>query len=110
MTQSARNAALARFKNNETRLLVASDVAARGLDIAKVSHVFNFDIPNNPEDYVHRIGRTGRAGNKGRAFTLLATDDDALALAAVEARIGKTIPKYQAANASTPCPCPRPPK
>ena len=102
MTQSARNAALARFKNNETRLLVASDVAARGLDIAKVSHVFNFDIPNNPEDYVHRIGRTGRAGNKGRAFTLLATDDDALALAAVEARIGKTIPKYQGSPASSP--------
>jgi superfamily II DNA/RNA helicase len=59
----------------EITLLVASDVAARGLDIAAVSHVFNFDVPIHAEDYVHRIGRTGRAGRDGRAFTLATPDD-----------------------------------
>ncbi len=76
MTQSARLAALDAFKSGETKLLIASDVAARGLDIPSVSHVFNFDVPSNAEDYVHRIGRTGRAGRTGKAFTLAATDDD----------------------------------
>ena len=61
---------LAGFKNNDITLLVASDVAARGLDIPAVSHVFNFDVPIHAEDYVHRIGRTGRAGRKGWAFML----------------------------------------
>ncbi|PCJ34036.1 MAG: hypothetical protein COA93_05795 [Alphaproteobacteria bacterium] len=70
MVQSIRTETLAKFKNDEIQLLVASDVAARGLDIPDVSHVFNFEIPNNPEDYVHRIGRTGRAGRKGSSFTL----------------------------------------
>ena len=58
-------AALEGFRNGSTQLLVASDVAARGLDIPDVSHVFNFDVPHHAEDYVHRIGRTGRAGSKG---------------------------------------------
>ena len=62
MTQSARLDALQRFKDGEAPLMIASDVAARGLDIAGLSHVFNFDVPNHAEDYVHRIGRTGRAG------------------------------------------------
>ena len=62
MTQSARLEALQRFKDGEVPLMIASDVAARGLDIAGLSHVFNFDVPNHAEDYVHRIGRTGRAG------------------------------------------------
>ncbi|MCF6216992.1 MAG: DEAD/DEAH box helicase [Emcibacter sp.] len=70
MVQSIRTETLAKFKNDEIQLLVASDVAARGLDIPDVSHVFNFEIPNNPEDYVHRIGRTGRAGREGSSFTL----------------------------------------
>jgi superfamily II DNA/RNA helicase len=62
---------LAGFKDNKIQLLVASDVAARGLDIPDVSHVFNFDVPIHAEDYVHRIGRTGRAGREGAAFTLV---------------------------------------
>ncbi|MBT6257808.1 MAG: DEAD/DEAH box helicase [Alphaproteobacteria bacterium] len=98
MSQSARNAALTRFKNNEVKLLVASDVAARGIDIAGLSHVFNFDVPSNPEDYVHRIGRTGRAGNLGKAFSLVANDDDKSAINAIEKLIGKTIPSVDSGN------------
>ena len=67
MTQSARLEALQKFKDGEVPLMIASDVAARGLDIVGLSHVFNFDVPGNAEDYVHRIGRTGRAGKSGRA-------------------------------------------
>jgi superfamily II DNA/RNA helicase len=91
MTQSARIEALAKFKNGDVPLLVASDVAARGLDIAGLSHVFNFDVPNNPEDYVHRIGRTGRAGKSGRAFTLVANEDDRKTISAIEKLIGMSI-------------------
>jgi superfamily II DNA/RNA helicase len=93
MDQSARTAALEAFRNGTTQLLVASDVAARGLDIPDVSHVFNFDVPHHAEDYVHRIGRTGRAGRKGSAYTLV-TVDDRKSLAAVEAMIKSTI-EYQ---------------
>ncbi len=70
-TQSNRQKALALFKDNRIQILVATDVAARGLDIPKVSHVINFDIPNTYDDYVHRIGRTGRAGEKGKALTFI---------------------------------------
>ena len=70
---------------------MASDVAARGIDIAGLSHVFNFDVPMNAEDYVHRIGRTGRAGRSGRAFTIIATKDDQNYLDAIEKLIGKSI-------------------
>lgn len=70
MEQRDRMETLRQFKENEIQLLVASDVAARGLDVPDVSHVFNFDVPGHPDDYVHRIGRTGRAGRKGKAFTL----------------------------------------
>ncbi|SEH18560.1 Superfamily II DNA and RNA helicase [Sphingopyxis sp. YR583] len=76
MDQSSRIAELDRFKNGTINILVASDVAARGLDVKGVSHVFNFDAPWHPDDYVHRIGRTGRAGAKGRAFTLISPSDD----------------------------------
>lgn len=69
--QSARQRALKTFKENNTQILVATDVAARGLDISGVSHVINFDLPATYEDYVHRIGRTGRAGKKGKAFTFI---------------------------------------
>jgi len=72
--------------------MIASDVAARGLDIAGLSHVFNFDVPSNAEDYVHRIGRTGRAGKSGRAFTIAAGDDDRKYVSAIEKLIGKAIP------------------
>ena len=75
MDQPARLAELDRFKKGEVTILVASDVAARGLDIKGVSHVFNFDAPWHPDDYVHRIGRTGRAGATGTAYTLVGPDD-----------------------------------
>ncbi len=69
MDQSARTAALEQFRKGEVTLLVASDVAARGLDIPAVSHIYNFDVPLHADDYVHRIGRTGRAGRSGTAIT-----------------------------------------
>ena len=95
MVQSARMEMLRAFKNNEVQLLVASDVAARGLDIPAVSHVFNFDIPSTPEDYVHRIGRTGRAGRSGKAFSLISTSKtDAKFLEAIEKLIGQKIEPY----------------
>ena len=83
MDQSSRIKELDRFKKGEVNILVASDVAARGLDIKGVSHVFNFDTPWHPDDYVHRIGRTGRAGAKGRAFTFV-SEEDAEAIGNVE--------------------------
>ncbi len=91
MPQPARMETLAKFKAGEARLLVASDVAARGLDIAGLSHVFNFDVPTHAEDYVHRIGRTGRAGREGRAFTI-ATAEEEKYLASIRKLIGKAIP------------------
>ena len=91
MDQSARTAALDQFRKNEVTLLVASDVAARGLDIPAVSHVFNFDVPHHPDDYVHRIGRTGRAGRSGTAITVVAPSDHKN-VAAIEKLIGQTIP------------------
>ena len=90
MDQTARMAALAAFREGSTQLLVASDVAARGLDIPDVSHVFNYDTPHHAEDYVHRIGRTGRAGRSGVAMTIV-TPDDAKSLAAIEKLIGTSI-------------------
>jgi len=83
MEQSERTATLDKFRHNEIALLVCSDVAARGLDIDAVSHVFNFDVPFNAEDYVHRIGRTARAGLTGTAYTLV-TPDDMKQIAAIE--------------------------
>ncbi|HLJ65577.1 MAG TPA: DEAD/DEAH box helicase [Stellaceae bacterium] len=91
MPQSKRTETLDRFRNGEVQLLVASDVAARGLDIAGMSHVFNFDVPIHAEDYIHRIGRTGRAGREGRAFTL-ATAEDGRFVSAIEQLTGKSIP------------------
>jgi len=88
MDQRSRMQALDRFRNNDVQLLVASDVAARGLDIPDVSHVFNYDTPHHAEDYVHRIGRTGRAGRKGTAYTII-TPDDSKSAAAIVAMTGK---------------------
>ncbi len=90
MDQSARMAALDQFRRGEVSLLVASDVAARGLDIPDVSHVFNFDVPHHPDDYVHRIGRTGRAGRSGTAVTIVAPIDGK-SVAAIERLIGQSI-------------------
>ena len=92
LDQSQRTRTLDAFREGELHILVASDVAARGLDIPAVSHVFNFDVPNHPEDYVHRIGRTGRAGREGIAFTL-ATPADEREIAAIEALIKRPIPR-----------------
>ncbi len=94
LDQSTRFATLNKFKANELQLLVCSDVAARGLDIGGLSHVFNFDVPFHAEDYVHRIGRTGRAGREGRAFSL-AAPEDAKSVAAIEKLTGKPIPRME---------------
>ncbi|WP_422006990.1 DEAD/DEAH box helicase [Pyruvatibacter mobilis] len=90
LDQSVRTRTLGAFKDGALKVLVASDVAARGLDIPEVSHVFNYDVPTHAEDYVHRIGRTGRAGRKGFSFTL-ATPDDGKYLDAVEKLIDMKI-------------------
>jgi superfamily II DNA/RNA helicase len=91
MDQPARMAALEQFRKNEVTLLVASDVAARGLDIPAVSHIYNFDVPIHADDYVHRIGRTGRAGRTGTAITIVAGSNDAKAVTAIEKLIGQPI-------------------
>jgi superfamily II DNA/RNA helicase len=103
MDQRSRTNMLAGFKDNQITLLVASDVAARGLDIPDVSHVFNFDVPIHAEDYVHRIGRTGRAGRSGRAFTLV-TKSDAKYLDAIEKLITQKIEWLNGDVAALPAP------
>ncbi len=90
LAQSVRFATLEKFKAGHLKLLVCSDVAARGIDIGGLSHVFNFDVPQHPEDYIHRIGRTGRAGLTGLAYTI-ATPDDRYAVGAIEKLTGKPI-------------------
>ena len=96
LDQPARMAALDAFRKGEATLLIASDVAARGLDIPDVSHIFNFDVPHHPDDYVHRIGRTGRAGKSGTAITIVAPADGK-AVAAIEKLTGQPIPAMAAA-------------
>ena len=93
MDQGSRIRELDRFKNGDINILVASDVAARGLDVKGVSHVFNFDTPWHPDDYVHRVGRTGRAGAKGRAFTLVGKED-AEAIENIEKLTGNVITPF----------------
>jgi superfamily II DNA/RNA helicase len=94
MDQSARTAALEQFRKGEIPVLVASDVAARGLDIPTVSHVYNFDVPHHADDYVHRIGRTGRAGRSGTAISIV-TSLDSKSMAAIEKLIGQSIPQAE---------------
>jgi superfamily II DNA/RNA helicase len=94
MSQPARMETLDLFKKGEIQILVASDVAARGLDVVDMSHVFNFDVPFSPEDYVHRIGRTGRAGKTGHSFTLASPSEGDL-IQAIEKLIGTTIPRIE---------------
>lgn len=91
-SQNARTKALADFKKGEVRVLVATDIAARGIDIDHLPHVVNYELPNVSEDYVHRIGRTGRAGNKGEAISLVCIDEDEY-LKNIEKLIKKDIPK-----------------
>jgi ATP-dependent RNA helicase RhlE len=91
-SQNSRTGSLDDFKSGKVRVLVATDIAARGLDIDQLPHVVNFDLPNIPEDYVHRIGRTGRAGNEGRAISLVSAEENKL-LKAIERLIGRVIPR-----------------
>ena len=100
MTQSFRTQTLERFRDGDISLLVCSDVAARGLDIIGLSHVFLFDVPQHAEDYVHRIGRTGRAGMRGRSFTL-ATPADAKYVGAIESLIGRAVPRFEIVEIET---------
>ena len=88
MEQSTRMETLDKFKSGFAKYMVCSDVAARGLDMPQMSHVFNFDVPTHPDDYVHRIGRTGRAGRKGLALTI-ATEKDKKFVDAVQKFIGE---------------------
>ncbi|MEQ3671192.1 DEAD/DEAH box helicase [Pseudophaeobacter sp.] len=94
LDQSQRTKTLDGFRDGQLRILVASDVAARGLDVPSVSHVYNFDVPGHPEDYVHRIGRTGRAGREGKAITICSSRDEK-ALAAVESLLQKEITRLE---------------
>jgi ATP-dependent RNA helicase RhlE len=93
-TQPQREAALEGFKSGKTRVLVATDIAARGIDVDSVSHVINYDVPEQPEDYVHRIGRTGRAGKTGRAITLV-TPVEEFAMRAIERLTGQQIERVR---------------
>lgn len=94
LPQSERTANLSRFRASAARLLVATDVASRGLDIPTVSLVVNFDVPRNPDDYVHRVGRTARAGREGEAVTLVGQRDVQLVLA-IEKRVGRQMVEWQ---------------
>jgi ATP-dependent RNA helicase RhlE len=89
-SQPQREAALREFRDGHARVLVATDIAARGLDVDAVSHVINYDVPNAPEDYVHRVGRTGRAGKQGKAITIV-TPVDELSMRAIERLIGQPV-------------------
>ena len=96
-TQRERIEALEGFKSGKYEVMVATDIASRGLDIAGVSHVINYDVPEHAEDYVHRIGRTGRAQNVGDAFTLM-NGEEVAALQAIERFIGRKIPRLKLEN------------
>ena len=90
MSQGQRERAMKGFRDRSFDILVATDIAARGIDVSGVSHVINFDVPNTPEAYTHRIGRTGRSGNEGKAFTFITTDDGDW-IRATERMIGSSI-------------------
>jgi ATP-dependent RNA helicase RhlE len=94
MSQPQRDRAMSGFREGRFDVLVATDIAARGIDVANVSHVINFDVPNTPDAYTHRIGRTGRAERSGKAFTLVC-DEDRGAVRDIERRLGKPIPRRE---------------
>jgi ATP-dependent RNA helicase RhlE len=91
-SQSQRTRALESFKTGDARILVATDIAQRGLDVSGISHVINYDVPQQPEDYVHRIGRTGRAAQTGDAFTFMSADEIAM-VRTIERMLGQPIPR-----------------
>jgi ATP-dependent RNA helicase RhlE len=93
-TQREREHALNGFRSGRFEVMVATDIAARGLDVEQISHVINFDVPHHPEDYVHRIGRTGRAQSVGDAFTIM-TAEDLQDIAAIERFIGQKVPRVK---------------
>jgi ATP-dependent RNA helicase RhlE len=93
-TQREREEALNGFRNGRYEVMVATDIAARGIDVEQISHVINFDVPHHPEDYVHRIGRTGRAQSVGDAFTIM-TAEDLQEVTAIEHFIGQKIPRVK---------------
>jgi ATP-dependent RNA helicase RhlE len=99
-SQSQREAALQEFREGHTRVLVATDIAARGLDVDSVSHVINYDVPAVPEDYVHRVGRTGRAGKQGKAITIV-TPIDEVSMKAIERLIGQPVKRVVREGFST---------
>jgi ATP-dependent RNA helicase RhlE len=99
-SQSQRLRALEQFRKGRNQVMVATDIAARGIDIDDISHVINFDMPNTPEDYVHRIGRTARAGREGRAFTV-ATPEDGKYVAEIENLIGAPLPRISVEGLET---------
>lgn len=109
MRQGARNRTLAQFRSGGVRVLVATDVAARGIDVASISHVFNYDLPRSAEDYVHRIGRTGRAGLSGRAVSF-ATRAEQGAVRRIERYTGYPIPAMALAGFAEPTPLARSPR
>jgi ATP-dependent RNA helicase RhlE len=96
MSQNQRDRAMEGFRNRRFQVLVATDIAARGIDVAQVSHVVNFDMPSTPDGYTHRIGRTGRSERQGRAYTFVTPEDNAM-VRSVERRIGAVIPRQRVA-------------
>lgn len=102
MSQNVRTETLKKFKNSDISVLVCSDVAARGIDISDVGYVFNMDLPLNAEDYVHRIGRTGRAGKTGAAYSFVVLKDDEKYLEAIEKLIGNAIPRIEVKQEKAP--------
>jgi ATP-dependent RNA helicase RhlE len=90
MSQGQRDRAMQGFRNGQYNILVATDIAARGIDVANISHVINFDFPNTPDSYIHRIGRTGRAEQSGKAFTLITPEDES-AVRALEKKLGRKV-------------------
>ncbi len=92
MSQNARDRAMGGFRSGRYDILVATDIAARGIDVEQISHVFNFDVPNTPDAYTHRIGRTGRAERSGKAYTFVTVDDGAI-VRAIERKLETTIPR-----------------
>jgi ATP-dependent RNA helicase RhlE len=97
MSQNQRDRAMEGFRNRRFNVLVATDIAARGIDVEQVSHVVNFDMPSTPDGYTHRIGRTGRSERQGRAYTFVTPEDNDL-VRAVERRIGIAIPRQRVAR------------
>ncbi len=106
---SQRREALDGFKSGKYRILVATDIAARGIDVKDISLVINYDLPDNSEDYVHRIGRTGRAGNKGKALSF-ATHDEHADIRTIEKLIRKELPLFNSAGTPLPRLAHQPPR